>query len=555
MTSNSAESIRIIPIGGLGEIGRNCTVIEYGDDAIIIDCGVMFPDAEMFGVDLVIPDFTYVRNNAHRFRAIVVTHGHEDHIGALPYLLCDVNLPVYGTRLTLGLIKSRLTEHGLVEKTEFHEVTHGEILQFGQLDVCTFHVCHSIPGGMGIAIATPAGLVVHTGDFKFDHTPVNDIPPDFQALGDLGRLGVLALLCDSTYADRPGYTPSEHSIYASFDNVFAEASGRIIMSTFASLISRIQQVIEVAHDYGRKVAVVGRSMERNVPMAIELGYLHVPDGVLVDKSEIDRIPHDQMVIICTGSQGEPSAALTRIANDDHRQIKLVPEDTVVLSSTPVPGNEELVNGTINRLFRRGANVIYEKIMPIHVSGHASQEEIKLLLGMIKPRYLIPVHGEYRHLVQQSRLAASVGIPADRTLVAESGDIIELTADSLEVVDHIPAGYVFVDGLGVGDVGAEILRDRRRLADDGVLIAAITVDRHTGELLGEPDLISRGFADHDDPKKILERAASALAAEIRSHVVEEPDWTYLNNKVRTTLGRHLYAQTRRRPMILPVVTEI
>ncbi len=555
MTSSTAESIRIIPIGGLGEIGRNCTVIEYGDDAIIIDCGVMFPDAEMLGVDLVIPDFTYVRENAHRFRAIVVTHGHEDHIGALPYLLRAVNLPVYGTRLTLGLVKSRLTEHGLVEKTDFHEVTHGEELHFGHLDVRTFHVCHSIPGGMGIAITTPAGLIVHTGDFKFDHTPVNDIPPDFQALGDLGRQGVLALLCDSTYADRSGYTPSEHSIYASFDNVFAEAPGRIIVSTFASLISRIQQVIEVAHDYGRKVAVVGRSMERNIPMAIELGYLHVPEGVLIDKSDIDRMPHEQLVIICTGSQGEPSAALTRIANDDHRQIKLVPEDTVVLSSTPVPGNEELVNGTINRLFRRGANVIYEKIMPIHVSGHASQEEIKLLLGMIKPRYLIPVHGEYRHLVQASRLAASVGIPADRTLVAESGDIIELTADSLEVVDHIPAGYVFVDGLGVGDVGAEILRDRRLLADDGVLIAAITVDRHSGELLSEPDLISRGFADRDDSKKILERAASVLAAEIRSHVVEEPDWTYLNNKVRTTLGRHLYAQTRRRPMILPVVTEV
>ncbi|HJN39575.1 MAG TPA: ribonuclease J, partial [Chloroflexota bacterium] len=336
MTSNTAESIRIIPIGGLGEIGRNCTVIEYGDDAIIIDCGVMFPDAEMLGVDLVIPDFTYVRENAHRFRAIVVTHGHEDHIGALPYLLRAVNLPVYGTRLTLGLVKSRLTEHGLVEKTDFHEVTHGEELHFGHLDVRTFHVCHSIPGGMGIAITTPAGLIVHTGDFKFDHTPVNDIPPDFQALGDLGRQGVLALLCDSTYADRSGYTPSEHSIYASFDNVFAEAPGRIIVSTFASLISRIQQVIEVAHDYGRKVAVVGRSMERNIPMAIELGYLHVPEGVLVDKSDIDRMPHEQLVIICTGSQGEPSAALTRIANDDHRQIRLIPEDTVVLSSTPVP---------------------------------------------------------------------------------------------------------------------------------------------------------------------------------------------------------------------------
>ncbi len=555
MTNPSADTIRIIPLGGLGDIGRNCTVFETANDAMIVDCGVMFPDAEMLGVDLVIPDFTYIRENADRFRGIVITHGHEDHIGGLPYLLRDVNLPIYGTKLTLGLISSRLKEHGLLDKTALHEVTHGEPIQFGEIEVETFHVCHSIPDGMGVALKTPAGVIVHTGDFKFDHTPVNDLPPDFQTLGKLGRDGVLALLCDSTYADRPGYTPSEHGIYASFDNLFAEASGRIIMSTFASLISRIQQIIDVAHDYGRKVAVVGRSMERNVPMAIELGYLHVPEGILVDKNDIDRYPHDQMVIVCTGSQGEPTAALTRIANDDHRQIKLVPDDTVVLSSTPVPGNEEHVNRTINRLFRRGANVIYEKLMPIHVSGHASQEEIKLLFGMIKPKFLIPVHGEYRHLVQQSRLGASVGIPRDHTIIAESGDVIELTADSLEKVDHISAGYVYVDGLGVGDIGDEILRDRRRLADDGVLIVAITVDRHTGELLSEPDLISRGFVDGDGSEKMLTKAAGVLAAEIRSHIVEEPDWTYLHNKVRTTLGRYLFAQTRRRPMILPVVTEV
>ena len=555
MTNPSADTIRIIPLGGLGEIGRNCTVFETANDAVIVDCGVMFPDAEMLGVDLVIPDFTYIRENADRFRGIVITHGHEDHIGGLPYLLRDVNLPIYGTKLTLGLISSRLKEHGLLDKTDLHEVTHGEPIHFGEIEVETFHVCHSIPDGMGVALKTPAGVIVHTGDFKFDHTPVNDLPPDFQTLGKLGRDGVLALLCDSTYADRPGYTPSEHGIYASFDRIFAEASGRIIMSTFASLISRIQQIIDVAHDYGRKVAVVGRSMERNVPMAIELGFLHVPEGILVDKNDIDRYPHDQMVIVCTGSQGEPTAALTRIANDDHRQIKLVPEDTVVLSSTPVPGNEEHVNRTINRLFRRGANVIYEKLMPIHVSGHASQEEIKLLFGMIKPKFLIPVHGEYRHLVQQSHLGASVGIPRDHTIIAESGDVIELTADSLEKVDHISAGYVYVDGLGVGDVGDEILRDRRRLADDGVLIAAITIDRHTGELLSEPDLISRGFVDGDGSEKMLTKAAGVLAAEIRSHIVEEPDWTYLSNKVRTTLGRYLFAQTRRRPMILPVVTEV
>jgi ribonuclease J len=553
MNKNSADLIRIIPLGGLGEIGRNCTVFEFGDDAVIVDCGVMFPDSDMPGVDLVLPDFSYVTENADRFRGIVITHGHEDHIGGIPYLLREINLPIYGTKLTLGLISSRLKEHGLLDSAMLHEVRHGEAIRFGQIEIETFHVCHSIPDGMGVVLRTPAGMVVHTGDFKFDHTPVNDLPPDFQTLARLGSEGVLALLCDSTYADRPGYTPSEQEIYSSFDNIFADAPGRIIVSTFASLISRIQQIVDVAHSYRRKVAVVGRSMERNVPMTIDLGYLRVPQGLLVDKDEIDRYPDEEMVIICTGSQGEPTAALTRIANDDHRQIKLSSKDTVVLSSTPVPGNEESVNRTINRLFKGGANVIYEQLMPIHVSGHASQEEIKLLLGLLKPSFVIPVHGEYRHLVQQSRIAASVGIPADHTLLAESGDVINLTSKSLEIVDHIPAGYVFVDG--IGDVGQEILRDRRRLADDGVLIVTITLDSHTGELLDDPDLISRGFLDEEASADVLLAARSSLATEIRSYIADDVDWTYLNKKVRNSLGRHLFAKTRRRPIVIPIVTEV
>ena len=530
-------------------------IMEYEDDAIVIDCGVMFPDAEMLGVDLVIPDFGYVYERAEKVRAIVITHGHEDHIGALPYVLPKLQTPVYGTKLALGLIRARLEEHGLLGDADLREIEPMQELRLGAFQLKFFHVCHSIPNGVGIAITTPVGTVVHSGDYKFDQTPVDGIGPDFHTLGELGGRGVLAVFGDSTYADRPGYSDSEQVIYESFESVFAEARGRIIVSTFASLISRIQQVMEVSADYGRMVAVVGRSMETNVPRAIELGFLNPPDGVLIDKDDIDHVAPEELTIICTGSQGEPTSALARMANRDHRLIRIQAGDTVVLSSSPIPGNEELVNRTIDRLFRQGANVVYEKIKPVHVSGHGSQEELKLLLGMLRPEYVVPIHGEYRHLVHHARLAESVGIPAENVLIAENGDIIEFTSTSGRIVDKVPAGYVFVDGLGVGDVGAEVLRDRRRLAGDGILIAAITVDRRTGALIDEPDLISRGFLYEPESSDVLDRAKKLLGETLESEASAEPDWTYLKSKVRNTLGRRLYAETRRRPMIISVVTEV
>ncbi len=555
MSDIDPGTLRVVPLGGVGEIGRNSMIMEYERDAIVIDCGVMFPDAEMLGIDLVIPDFGYVYERIEKVRAIVITHGHEDHIGALPFIVPRLQVPIYGTRLTLGLIRARLEEHGLLKTTDLREVRALEELQIGAFQLKFFHVCHSIPDGVGIAITTPVGTVVHSGDYKFDQTPVDGIGPDFHTLGELGGKGVLALFGDSTYADRPGYSQSERVIYDSFESAFAEARGRIIVSTFASLISRIQQVMEVAADFGRKVAVVGRSMETNVPRAIELGFLTPADGVLIDKDDIDHMASDELVVVCTGSQGEPTSALARMANRDHRLIEIQSGDTVILSSTPIPGNEELVNRTIDRLFRQGADVLYQKVKPVHVSGHGSQEELKLLLGMLRPKYVVPIHGEYRHLVHHARIAESVGIPAENVLVAEDGDIIEFTSTSGRIVDRVPAGYVFVDGLGVGDVGTEVLRDRRRLAGDGILIVAITVDRHTGNLIDRPDLISRGFVYEPESSEVLEKAKKLLERTLEAEVSTKPDWTYLKSKVRNTLGRHLYAATRRRPMIISVVTEV
>lgn len=548
-------TLRVVPLGGVGEIGRNSMILEYEGDAIIIDCGVMFPDAEMLGIDLVIPDFSYVYERIGKVRGIVITHGHEDHIGALPFIVPKLQVPIYGTKLTLGLIRARLEERNLHKSTDLREILPRQVLQLGVFELKFFHVCHSIPDGVGIAIKTPVGTVVHSGDYKFDHTPVDGLGPDFQTIGELGRDGVLALFGDSTYADRPGYTQSERVIYESFETAFAEARGRIIVATFASLISRIQQVLDVSAGYDRKVAVVGRSMENNVPIAIELGYLAPPDGVLIDKDEIDHFRPEELTIVCTGSQGEPTSALARMANRDHFLIDIQPDDTVILSSTPIPGNEELINRTIDRLFRQGANVLYEKIRAVHVSGHGSQEELKLLIGMLRPTYLVPIHGEYRHLVHHARVAESVGIPRENVILAEDGDVIEFTSSSGRIAGRVSAGYVFVDGLGVGDVAAEVLRDRRKLAEDGILIVAITVDRHSGELLSEPDLISRGFVYPPESSDLLDRAKDLLVKTLNSHVSAEPDWTYLKGKVRNTLGRHLYAETRRRPMIIAVVTEV
>jgi ribonuclease J len=555
LDASSAVPLRVIPLGGVGEIGRNMTVLEYGQDIVVIDCGLMFPEADMLGVDLVIPEISYLRERASSVRAFILTHGHEDHVGALPYVLPEINAPIYAARLTRGLVEVKLKEHRLVNQVRMHTVRAGERVRIGPFDIEFFHMCHSIPDNLGLAIRTPEGLVVHTSDFKFDHTPVDGQPTDFQRLASLGAEGVLLLLCDSTNADRPGFTPSEMVVSEAFDRVFAQAPGRIIVTTFASLISRVQQVIDTAERYGRKVALVGRSMMQNAGMAIDLGYLRVPPGVLVPFSETERLPADRVVLITTGAQGEPTSVLARIANRDHHQVSIVPGDTVVLSATPVPGNEETVNRTIDNLFRQGADVLYHDLMDVHVSGHASQEELKLLIAMLRPRYFLPVHGEYRHLVLNARLAQGLGIPPLNIIVAEDGDVLEFQGGRARRAGSVPAGFVFVDGLGVGDVGEVVLRDRRLLSQDGIVVAVVTVDRHSGHLAGIPDIISRGFVYEREAEGLLAAARQQLQIELNGHDDHEADFTFIQSKVHDVLSRYFHHETRRRPMIIPVVVEV
>ena len=550
----SAGVVRIVPIGGIGEIGKNCMVVEYGDDAIVIDCGITFPDADMFGVDIVIPNFTYLREIRHKLRAFVVTHGHEDHIGALPYALREFDAPIYGSRLTLGLIEVKLEEWGI--QAAFNTIKARDTVEIGPFRCEFFHVCHSIPDAMGVAIHTPVGTLVHTGDFKLDHTPVDGIPPDFQTLGRLGGDGVLLLMADSTYADRKGYTPSERVITETFDKVFAEAPGRIIMATFSSLVSRVQQLLDVADAYDRKVALIGRRMERTFKVASGLGYLRLPNpDILIRADELDRHPADAVAVICTGSQGEPRSALVRMANRDHRQIDIAPDDTVILSASAIPGNEARVNRTIDRLIGQGASVLYEQLMPVHVSGHASQEELKFMLTTLQPKFFMPVHGERRHLVEHRRLAESVGVDGEHIMMAESGAVIEVSQDDIDIVAQTDASNVFVDGLGVGDVGEVVLRDRRHLSEDGVVVVVVTVDRHTGKCLTEPDIISRGFVYAPESEDLLEAARERVRQTIDAGDHPDPETDYLQNKIRTNLGRHLFQKTRRRPVILPIVTEV
>ncbi len=550
------ETVRVVPIGGLGEVGKNCTVVEFGNDAVVIDCGITFPDAETFGVDFIIPDFTYLREIRHKLRAFLLTHGHEDHIGALPFALREFRVPVYGSALTLGLLRVKLEEAGVGHEPDLRTVRAREIMQIGAFRGEFFHVCHSIPDAMGVALHTPAGTVVHTGDFKLDHTPVDGIPPDFQTLGRLGEEGVLLLLSDSTYADRPGYTPSERLVAETLDKVFADAPGRIILATFSSLIARVQQVLDAAYAYGRKVAVVGRSMERTFRVATELGYLHLPASDIVIKPEqLDDYGDRDIAILCTGSQGEPRSALARMANRDHRHITIEPGDTVVVSAAAIPGNEFYVNRTIDRLFRQGANVLYERVMPVHVSGHASQEELKFMLTTLQPRFFVPIHGEPRHRVAHRGLAEQVGMDVERIVLAEDGAVIDVTAEDIEIVGQVETGSVFVDGLGVGDVGEAVLRDRRHLAEDGVVVVVAMVDRQTGKSLAEPDIISRGFVQPSDSAELLESAREVVRRAIDAGDHPDPEPDYLQQKIRSRLGRHLFRGTRRRPVILPIVTKV
>jgi len=552
----TTENIRLIPLGGLGEVGKNMMVVEYGDDIIIIDSGLMFPDEEMFGVDLVIPDTSYLNDKKQRIHGIFISHGHEDHIGGLPYILPMLDFPpIYATRLTQGLVNVKLKEHKLLEKTTLNVVTPGDQVALGECLVEIVRVNHSVPDAVALAIHTPIGTVFHTGDYKFDYTPVDGRPADFGTLARIGSQGVLVMMGDSTRIETPGYTPSERVINESFDKIFANAPGRVIIATFASLLSRVQQIIDTAVRYERVVALVGRSMVNNVQMAIDLGYLNIPKSTLIRAEDINKFPPERVVLICTGSQGEPTSALTRIANQDHRLVRIQPHDTVILSATPVPGNEKMVSRTINNLFRQGADVYYQAIANVHVSGHAAQEELKLMLNLLRPNFFLPIHGEFRQLILHAKLAYSLGIPEDHIVVAEDGDIVQITPESIKVVDHTTCGNVYVDGLGVGDVGQIVLRDRQVLAQDGILMVVLTVDKETGHPLAGPDIVSRGFVYMRDSEELLESARERVLESFIGLNGHASDWSFVKDKIKHTLSEFLYDKTHRRPMILPIVMEV
>lgn len=545
----------VIPLGGLGEIGKNMTVIQYGNDIIVIDAGLAFPDDDMFGIDLVIPDMSYLIENRDKVRAVVITHGHEDHIGGLSYLLNEVNVPVYATKLVCGLIEGKLKENHITNYT-LNEVHHGDEVQIGCMKVGFIHTNHSIPDASALYFRTPVGTIVHTGDFKMDLTPVDGRQMDIHKFAELGRRGVLLLMSDSTNAERPGYTESETTVGHAFRKAFRAAKGRIILATFASNISRIQQAINTAVQFKRKVTVLGRSMVNNVQIAIELGYLDVPEGVLIEPDELNRYPDDQILILTTGSQGEPMAGLSRMASNNHRSVSIMPGDTVIISATPIPGNETGVGRTIDNLMRLGANVIAGRDKKIHVSGHASQEELKLMLELIKPKYFIPVHGEYRMLKTHGDLAVMMGVAKDHVLIGDNGQIFEFSNRSGHKTGHVNAGRVFVDGLGVGDVGNIVIRDRQQLAMEGVVIVVMTLAKGTSHPLAGPDIVSRGFVYVRDSEELIREAHDRVAAVFeRCEAGNIREWAVIKSQVRDTLSRYLYEKTRRRPMILPIIMEV
>ena len=545
----------VIPLGGLGEIGKNMTVIQYGNDIIVIDAGLAFPDDDMFGIDLVIPDMSYLIENRDKVRAVVITHGHEDHIGGLSYLLNEVNVPVYATKLVCGLIEGKLKENHITNYT-LNEVHHGDEVQIGCMKVGFIHTNHSIPDASALYFRTPVGTIVHTGDFKMDLTPVDGRQMDIHKFAELGRRGVLLLMSDSTNAERPGYTESETTVGHAFRKAFRAAKGRIILATFASNISRIQQAINTAVQFKRKVTVLGRSMVNNVQIAIELGYLDVPEGVLIEPDELNRYPDDQILILTTGSQGEPMAGLSRMASNNHRSVSIMPGDTVIISATPIPGNETGVGRTIDNLMRLGANVIAGRDKKIHVSGHASQEELKLMLELIKPKYFIPVHGEYRMLKTHGDLAVMMGVAKDHVLIGDNGQIFEFSNRSGHKTGHVNAGRVFVDGLGVGDVGNIVIRDRQQLAMEGVVIVVMTLAKGPSHPLAGPDIVSRGFVYVRDSEELIREAHDRVAAVLeRCEAGNIREWAVIKSQVRDTLSRYLYEKTRRRPMILPIIMEV
>ena len=549
------NKVQIIPLGGLGEIGKNMTVFRYGDDMILIDAGLMFPEDDMLGIDLVIPDITYLIENQDKLKGIFLTHGHEDHIGALPYVMKQIDCPVYGTALTLGILQGRLKENG-VSSDNCRTIKPGDKITAGAFKLDFIRVNHSIPDAIAIAINTPIGTIIHTGDFKIDHTPVDGQVTEFNKFAEYGDRGVLALLADSTNAERPGFTPSEKMVGKTFDDEFRYAKNRIIVATFSSNVHRIQQVIDAAMKYDRKVAVIGRSMVNVVSIAKELGYLKAPEGEIIDIDETNNYTPDKIVIITTGSQGEPMSALTRMAMNDHKKVDIMPGDTVIISATPIPGNEKLVSRTIDHLYKLGADVIYEKSNGVHVSGHASQEEIKLVHNLVRPKFFIPVHGEFRHLIKHANIAKSLGMPKENIVIAENGSVIELTKNSIGINGKVQAGKVLVDGLGVGDVGNIVLRDRRQLSQDGIMIVVVTIDKENCHVVSGPDIVSRGFVYVREAEGLMDEARDKVQMALEK--CEEngiSEWSAIKSTVRDSLGRFLYERTRRRPMILPIIMEI
>ena len=553
---NKEEKIRILPLGGLGEIGKNMTVYEIGGDLVIVDAGVMFPEDDMPGVDLVIPDITYLVENAHRVKAIILTHGHEDHIGGVPFVLRQLNVPVYGTKLTLGLLRVKLIEHGLERSAVLHEISPGQRIKVGRFDVEFIHVNHSIAGVVAVAFHTPMGAIVHCSDFKFDLSPFDGKVAELYAFAQLGQDGVLCLLSDSTNAERPGYTASERTVGETFQSIFSRAKGRILVATFASNVHRIQQIFDAAAREGRHVSITGRSMIRTIEVASELGYLDIPDGVLVELEDLNKLDKDKTVIITTGSQGEPMAALRRMAMAEHHHISIAPGDTVIISASPIPGNEKSVGRIINQLFKEGANVVYEPHLGVHTSGHAQQEELKLLLNLCKPKYFMPIHGEHRMLLKHAELAEATGVPKDNIIIGEIGLPVEFTGQQMRIKERVVSGQVFVDGLGVGDVGNIVLRDRRQLSTDGIVVVVVTMNKSANKVVAGPDVVSRGFVYVRESEELLEEVRHRAKEAIEGCILQNnTDWGAIKGAVRDSLSRYVWEKTKRRPMILPIITEI
>lgn len=550
------QKLKVIPLGGLGEIGKNMTAIEYDDELIVIDCGIAFPDEDMYGVDLIIPDISYLIENESKLKGIFITHGHEDHIGAISFILKQVNIPIYGTRLTIGLIENKLKEHGLLATTSLNIIKPRESAKFNHLEVEFIRNTHSIADSCSLAIHTPVGIIFHTGDFKVDLTPIDNEPMDFERISELAKEGILLLMSDSTNVERKGYTMSERAISETFTKLFEHATGRIIVATFASNIHRMQQIIDASKRYNRKVAFSGRSMENISKVATELGYLHIDDDQLVNIHNINSVADDELTLIVTGSQGEPMGALARIAFSNHRHIKLKPNDLFIISASPIPGNDKLIGRVINELYRKGCNVIYKDLEAVHVSGHACQEELKLILRLTHPKFFMPVHGEYRHLVHHKNLAEKVGIPKDNIVVLSTGQVLELTPHSAEVNGRVRTGAIFVDGIGVGDVGNVVLRDRRMLAEGGMLIVVATIDKESKTLVSEPYIVTRGFVYVKESEDLMNEVKQITQTEIEMLLENETnEILVMKNRIKKALERYLYEKTKRRPSIFPIIMEV